>query len=151
MSARRTGLPRSLAGRVFKYDRKTVVQPVEITPRSPHWEDVPQAQRHTRNYYLRYLPSGVRGQTIFAHDQLAELSKKELLAWRVQIERYRQGKRKHGGFSLAVSWCLVLWRGLEDICDDNGIGQAISRERAQGRLRRGGMPLWRIQKDERGE
>ena len=61
---------------------------------------------------------------------LAELSKKELLAWRVQIERYRQGKRKHGGFSLAVSWCLVLWRVLEDICEDKGIGPVISRERA---------------------
>lgn len=61
---------------------------------------------------------------------LAELSKKELLAWRVQIDRYRQGKRKHGGFSLAVSWCLVLWRGLEDICKKKGVGPVISRERA---------------------
>ena len=72
---RRIGLPRSLAGRMFKYDRKTVVVPVEITPRSPHWEDVPQAQRHTRNYHLRFLPSGVRGQTIFAHEHLANLLK----------------------------------------------------------------------------
>ena len=47
--------------------------PIEITPRSPHWKDVPQAQRHTRNYHLRFLPSGVRGQTIFAHEHLAEL------------------------------------------------------------------------------
>ena len=73
MSTRRTGLPRSLAGRVFKYDRKTTVVPVEITPRSPHWADVPEAQRHTRNYHLRFLPSCVRGQTIFAHEHLESL------------------------------------------------------------------------------
>lgn len=70
---RRSGLPRSLAGRKFKYDRKTVVVPVEIAPRSPHWEDVPRAQRHTRNYQLRYLPGGVRGQTIFSHEHLESL------------------------------------------------------------------------------
>lgn len=73
--ARRPRLSSSLAGRMFKYDRKTVVQPVEITPRSPHWADVPQVQRHSRNYFLRYLPSGVRGKTIFTHDQLIELLK----------------------------------------------------------------------------
>ncbi|HRT05500.1 MAG TPA: hypothetical protein P5204_07360 [Kiritimatiellia bacterium] len=72
---RRSGLPRSLAGRKFKYDRKTIVVPIEITPRSPHWEDVPQAQRHTRNYHLRFLPSGVRGQTIFGHEHLESLLK----------------------------------------------------------------------------
>lgn len=72
---RRSNLPESLAGRRFKYDRKTVVVPVEITPRSPHWADVPQAQRHTRNYYLRYLPSGVRGRCVFSHEHLAELLK----------------------------------------------------------------------------
>lgn len=72
---RRAGLPPSLAGRKFKYDRKTTVVPVEITPRSPHWEDVPQAQRHTRNYHLRYLPGGVRGQTIFSHEHLVDLLK----------------------------------------------------------------------------
>ena len=72
---RRSGLPRSLAGRKYKYDRKTIVVPVEITPRSPHWEDVPQAQRHTRNYHLRFLPSGVRGQTIFSHEHLESLLK----------------------------------------------------------------------------
>ena len=72
---RRTGLPRSLAGRKFKYDRKTTVEPVEIAPRSPHWEDVPEVQRHTRNYHLRYLPSGVRGQTFFSHERLADLLK----------------------------------------------------------------------------
>lgn len=72
---RRTGLPRSLAGRKFKYDRKTVVQPVEISPRSQRWEDVPEAQRNTRNYYLKYLPSGVRGRTIFAHEHLESLLK----------------------------------------------------------------------------
>ena len=72
---RRNGLPRSLAGRKFKYDRKTTVEPVEITPRSPHWEDVPEVQRHTRNYHLRYLPSGVSGQTIFSHECLVDLLK----------------------------------------------------------------------------
>ena len=72
---RRSGLPRSLAGRVFKYDRKTTVMPIEIAPRSPHWEDVPQAQRHTRNYHLRFLPSGVCGHTIFSHEHLESLLK----------------------------------------------------------------------------
>jgi hypothetical protein len=72
---RRSNLPDSLAGRTFRYDRKTTVVPVEISPRSPHWEDVPEAQRHTRNYYLRYLPSGVRGRCIFSHEQLADLLK----------------------------------------------------------------------------
>ena len=72
---RRTNLPRSLAGRKFKYDRKTTVTPIEIGPRSSHWEDVPEAQRRTRNYFLRYLPSGVRGQTIFSHERLADLLK----------------------------------------------------------------------------
>ena len=72
---RRSNLPRSLAGRRFKYDRKTVVVPVEITPRSPHWKDVPQAQQGTRNYWLKFLPSGVRGQTIFAHEHLEGLLK----------------------------------------------------------------------------
>lgn len=74
-SKRRSRLPQTLAGRTFKYDRKTTVVPIEIGPRSPHWDDVPDAQRDTRNYYLKYLPSGVRGQTIFTHDQLAELLK----------------------------------------------------------------------------
>ena len=72
-SKRRSGLPKSLAGRKFRCDRRTVVVPVEITPRSPHWKDVPQVQRHTRSYILRYLPSGVRGQTIFAHEHLEGL------------------------------------------------------------------------------
>ena len=72
---RRSNLPKSLAGRKFKYDRKTVVQPIEITPRSPCWDDVPEAQRHTRSYQLRFMPSGVRGRTIFSHDQLAGLLK----------------------------------------------------------------------------
>ena len=70
---RRSGLPRSLAGRTFKYDRKTTVMPIEISPRSQHWEDVPETQRGTRNYHLRYLPSGVRGQTIFSHEHLVDL------------------------------------------------------------------------------
>ena len=72
---RRSNLPRSLAGRVFKYDRRTTVVPIEISPRSPHWGDVPKAQRETRNYQLRFMPTGVRGKTIFTHDQLAELLK----------------------------------------------------------------------------
>ena len=72
---RRTNLPKSLAGRKFKYDRKTTVVPVEISPRSPHWDDVPEAQRGSRNYHLRFLPSGVRGQTIFSHEHLADLLK----------------------------------------------------------------------------
>ena len=72
---RRSNLPRSLAGRVFRYDRKTTVMPIEISPRSPHWDDVPEAQRDDRNYRLKFLPSGVRGKTIFTHDQLAELLK----------------------------------------------------------------------------
>lgn len=72
---RRSGLPTSLAGRTFRYDRKTTVIPIEITPRSPHWDDVPEAQRHTRCYQLRFMPSGVRGKTVFSHDQLAELLK----------------------------------------------------------------------------
>ena len=72
---RRTGLPRTLAGRKFKYDRRTTVMPIEITPHSPHWDEVPETQRNTRNYYLRYLPSGVRGQTIFSHEHLESLLK----------------------------------------------------------------------------
>ena len=72
---RRTGLPRTLARRKYKYDRRTTVMPIEITPHSPPWEEVPEAQRHTRNYYLRYLPSGVRGQTIFSHEHLESLLK----------------------------------------------------------------------------
>ena len=72
---RRSNLPRSLAGRKFKYDRKTMVVPIEITPRSPCWDDVPEAQRHTRNYFLRYLPSGVRGKCVFSHEHLENLLK----------------------------------------------------------------------------
>ena len=72
---RRSHLPKTLAGRKFHYDEKTIVQPVEILPRSSHWNDVPQAQRHTRNYYLRYLTSGVRGRWVFSHECLEELLK----------------------------------------------------------------------------
>ena len=72
---RRTILPASLAGKTFRYDRKTTVMPIEIGPRSPHWADVPEAQRRARNYFLRYLPSGVRGKTIFSHEHLADLLK----------------------------------------------------------------------------
>jgi hypothetical protein len=78
---RRTNLPASLAGRTFRYDRKTTVMPIEISPRSQHWVDVPEAQRGDRNYHLRFLPSGIRGKTIFTHEQLAELlkGKKEMV------------------------------------------------------------------------
>jgi hypothetical protein len=72
---RRSNLPRSLAGRTFRYDRKTTVTPIEITPRSPRWCDVPEAQRQTRNYYLRFLPSGVRGRCVFSHEHLEGLLK----------------------------------------------------------------------------
>ena len=72
---RRSHLPPTLAGRVFRYDRKTTVVPIEIGLRSPYWKDVPVAQRGTRNYHLRYLPSGVRGQTIFSHEHLESLLK----------------------------------------------------------------------------
>ena len=72
---RRSGLPPTLAGRKNKYDRKTTVAPVEISPRSPHWADVPEATRHTRNYFLRYLPSGVRGRCVFSHERLEVLLK----------------------------------------------------------------------------
>ena len=72
---RRSNLPRSLAGRKYKYYRKTVVQPLEISPKSPHWDDVPESQRHTRNYYLKYLPSGVRGRCVFSHEHLESLLK----------------------------------------------------------------------------
>ena len=72
---RRSNLPRSMAGRKFKYDRTTVVQPLEISPKSPHWDDVPESQRHTRNYYLKYLPSGVRGRCVFSHEHLESLLK----------------------------------------------------------------------------
>lgn len=72
---RRSRLPPTLAGRTFRYDRKTTVMPVEVAPRSPDWQDVLEAQRKTRNYQLRFMPSGVRGKTIFSHDQLAGLLK----------------------------------------------------------------------------
>ena len=74
-ATRRPRLPESLAGRTFRYDRKTSVMPVEISPRSPLWQDVPEAQRDTRNYQIRFMPSGVRGRTVFSHDQLAKLLK----------------------------------------------------------------------------
>ena len=51
---RRSGLPRSLAGRKFKYDRRTTVVPVEITPRSPHWTSMrasaARAKARTRSH-----------------------------------------------------------------------------------------------------
>lgn len=72
---RRSGLPASLAGRTFRYDRKTTVMPIEIGPCSPHWSDMPETQRHTRNYFLRFGPSGVRGRCVFSHEHLERLLK----------------------------------------------------------------------------
>ena len=78
---RRSGLPRSLAGRTYCYDKDTIVTPVEIHLSSPHWQDVPVNQRHTRNYRLMYLPSGVKGKHVYTHEKLSELlgGKKERL------------------------------------------------------------------------
>ena len=67
---RRSHLPKTFTGRKFQYDSTMAVQPVEINPRSPNWNFVPRNQRHTRNYYLRFLSYGVRGQTVFSHDYL---------------------------------------------------------------------------------
>lgn len=72
---RRSNLPQSLAGRTYCYDKDTIVTPVEIHPSSPLWQEVPENQRHTRNYRLLYLPSGVKGKHLYTHDQLAELLK----------------------------------------------------------------------------
>ena len=78
---RRSGLPESLGGRVFRYDRKTTVMPIEISPRSPRWADVPEVHRGGCNCQLKFLPSGVRGRTIFSHEHLESLlrGKKEKL------------------------------------------------------------------------
>lgn len=67
---RRSRLPKTFTGRKFQYDSTMAVQPIEINPRSPNWNNVPRNQRHTRNYYLRFLSYGVRGQTVFSHDYL---------------------------------------------------------------------------------
>ena len=67
---RRSRLPKTFTGRKFQYDSTTAIQPIEITPRSPNWNNVPRNQRHTRNYYLRFLSYSVRGQTVFSHDDL---------------------------------------------------------------------------------
>ncbi len=69
---RRSRLPKTFTGRKFQYDSAIVVQPVEIKPRSPNWNNVPRNQRHTRNYYLRFLSYGVRGHTVFSHDYLED-------------------------------------------------------------------------------
>ena len=47
---RRSNLPKTLAGQTYCYDKDTLIMPVEICPRSPHWKAVPENQRHTRNY-----------------------------------------------------------------------------------------------------
>ena len=67
---RRSRLPKTFTGRKFQYDSTMSIQPIEINPRSPNWNNVPRNQRHTRNYYLRFLSYGVRGQTVFSHDDL---------------------------------------------------------------------------------
>ena len=70
---RRPNLPKTLAGQTYCYDKDTIVTPVEIHPSSPHWQDVPENQRHTRNYRLMYLTSGVKGKHIYTHEKLFEL------------------------------------------------------------------------------
>ena len=67
---RRHRLPKSYSGRVFQYDSQIVVQPVEINLHTRNWNNVPRNQRHTRNYYLRFLNCGVRGSDVFSHDKL---------------------------------------------------------------------------------
>ncbi len=78
---RRHRLPKSYSGRVFQYDSQIVVQPVEINLHTRNWNNVPRNQRHTRNYYLRYLNCGVRGSDVFSHDKLKHYlkDKKEIL------------------------------------------------------------------------
>ena len=70
---RRFNLPKTLAGRTYCYDKDTHIMPVEIKPSSPHWQEVPEKQRHTRNYRLMYLSSGVKGKQVYVHERLAEL------------------------------------------------------------------------------
>ena len=70
---RRSNLPKTLAGQTYCYDKDTLIMPVEIRPRSPHWKVVPENQRHTRNYRLMYLPSGVKGKHVYTHEKLFEL------------------------------------------------------------------------------
>lgn len=78
---RRHRLPKSYSGRVFQYDSQIVVQPVEINLHTRNWNNVPRNQRHTRNYYLRFLNCGVRGSDVFSHDKLEHYlkDKKEIL------------------------------------------------------------------------
>lgn len=78
---RRYRLPKSYSGRVFQYDSQIVVQPVEINLHTRKWNNVPRNQRHTRNYYLRFLNCGVRGSDVFSHDKLEHYlkDKKEIL------------------------------------------------------------------------
>ena len=78
---RRHRLPISYSGRVFQYDSQMVVQPVEINLHTRNWNNVPRNQRHTRNYYLRFLNTGVRGSDVFSHDKLEHYlkDKKEIL------------------------------------------------------------------------
>ena len=78
---RRYRLPKSYSGRIFQYDSRIVVQPVEIRLHTRNWNNVPRNQRHTRNYHLRFLNSGVRGSDVFSHDKLEYYlkDKKEIL------------------------------------------------------------------------
>ena len=70
---RRSHLPKTLAGQIYCYDKDTLIVPVEIHPRSSHWKAVPENQRHTRNYWLMYLPSRVKGKHVYTHERLVEL------------------------------------------------------------------------------
>ena len=70
---RKPNLPKTLAGQTYCYDKDTLVRPIEISPKSQHWRDVSANQRHTRNYRLMYLPSGVKGKHVYTHDQLVDL------------------------------------------------------------------------------
>ena len=93
---------------------------------------------------------------------LADAGQAELKGWAAAFERIRRNRRRSStdksrcppaksgkkptkpertGLSPGLAWLEILLRGLEDIRDNNGIGQAISRERAQGRPKRGGKPL----------
>ena len=70
---RRPNLPKTLAGQTYCYDKDTLVRPIEISPKSQHWREVSANQRHTRNYRLMYLPSGVKGKHVCTHEKLSEL------------------------------------------------------------------------------
>ena len=87
---RRSNLPKTLVGQTYCYDKDTLIMPVEIRPRSPHWKVVPENQRHTRNYRLMYLPSGVKGKHVYTHDQLVDL-----LRGKSEYDRLINGCMRH--------------------------------------------------------